>query len=376
MSSGAVFCAGHLRDYRRHIDGFLTHLVEPNNLDVYLSVDRGSSFRERHIEGTNEPDPHDEEAFLKAKLGVHLKFLHWANEDPELEERRHLCQALFLQRGGKPETAWFLDQFVRLSHLVRLCHKATTARYDFLLRFRLDMAVEETLPVQAWLQQHSLQPGDVVIVPDWSHAVKEILMADHQTFSDIACLFPYCYGAYVPQQAFPSWDVPESQLGQFLRHHAYRLYQLRMEFGYRHQPEHNVCWVYSKPKPNFLQRDVLLLTHLPSCMSTEDVARVAQSPGVELHPVTSQLQPEVSQELSTLRELKQRWEGCQNAALNDPSSTYASVSVSSYWFTVILSVVSVILVVTNLWWWHHRQPSQEYHQSRKLSKAVTREREN
>lgn len=374
---GAVFCTGHLRDYRKHLDSFCVNLVEPNDLDVYLSVDRKSSIVDRTLHGPSVSDEHDEEAYLRSKLGTRLKVLHWANEDPGLDEARHLCQSLVQHRTGTPRL-WteFVDQFVRLSYLVRWVERQSSERfssYAYMLRFRIDIHVENLMPLGRMLQPIELQPNQVWVRPDWSHSVKELWVCDPPTFLRIAYNFPYLYGNHVPAdvQSLPNYGVPEYQLGQFLRDGQFQVFQWHLEFGYRDDFVHNTRWVYTATPSNFLKADdPLFLTRFPTSLRMDDLERVEQSPSIEFHPVAAEHQPELFRIAAAAKAkakaeaqaevvAEARAQAAADQAAADAAVVFglsqASSSSSDYVWIILLAVVATLLVATNLLWWRSQR---------------------
>lgn len=345
--TGAIFCVGHLRDYRKHLDSFLTHVVEPNALDVYLSVDRKSSVIDRQTHGMGPSDEHDEEVYLQDKLGSRLKLLHWANEDPALAEARHLSESLVRFRTSSESNVWFVDQFVRLSYLVRLVQRQypeVFSGYDYMVRFRIDVHVENLIPFFQWAQQCDFQPGTVWVRPDYSHAVKELFVCDPATFVRVAYNFPYVYGSYIPDriEGLTNYGVPEYQLGQFLREGRFQLFQLHLAFGYREDTARNLRWVYAAAQPNFLTTtDPVFMTRMPTSLQPDDLELVRNSPGVQFHPAAFQWQPELF---------------LQDSPDSSPDTTDIELTLSDssdYVMIVIVSVLTAVLLATNLLWWRH-----------------------
>lgn len=280
---GAVILSGALRAYRRYIDNFIANFIEPNDLDVYCSFMKGSSYNMRTINYATDTgkDEHDEDAFLREKFGSRLKVLHWASETEFLRrltdfqkfeyasmKQRYNVTELFNQGTGT-------DQFGRVAIVVeqmkQFCEEHQL-QYDYVVRFRIDIDVTSVINIPQLLNAHPFESNRDVYIIRWvSCGVKELFFAPQTTMYDICLNFPHTIGLYAPKRYYDQFSAPEYQLGQFLRVHQYKLYEWNIEYKYVDNEATGERKIVSYPNQNYFTRTPILVTDFPSDMTQRDI---------------------------------------------------------------------------------------------------------
>lgn len=299
---GAVLFTGQLRAYRKYAENLMRNFVELNDLDVFCSFQKHSSYVKRPIEGSEIKDEHDEEAFLTELFKDRLKVLHWVSkihptETNDLEndflrkliDFQHyefqISQELFPDK--QLVNQWFAaDQFGRVAigaqEMKCFCEK-NKIKYDYIVRFRIDVDVTEPIPIVNLMNTYPFESEKDVYIRRWySSAVKELFVTTQASFFDICLNFPHTMFLYRPKKFHPNFNAPEFQLGQFLRDHQYKTYEWRIEYAYVDNEAENERKIVCRPQGGFICRTPIIITQFASDMD-EDELDEAQKTDPNLH---------------------------------------------------------------------------------------------
>lgn len=284
MPKGAVLCiAGLMKAYRATFNSWVKHLVEFNDLDVFLYLEKNTSWVDRD---SRIVDKHDEEAYLRSKLGDRLKVIHWTNDDEALQQKRDEIMELVRMRteGMKhtygqdtvneklvyvPNPRHVVDQYVRLAMAAHhFSQHANFDTYDYVFRFRIDVGVRSPILLN---QLPILGSHHLYIMKNWSHSVREIFVCEPKTFVNVCWLFVHEYATFTPKHFMDSLLIPEIQMGQFLRQHHYRLQSLNLHL------DPTGVFLYCEGEPNFLQPETFELTDFPSDYTAKEMEILCQA---------------------------------------------------------------------------------------------------
>jgi len=240
---GALVCAnGVMKNYRYGFDNFVKNLVEFNDLDVYLFLQKNTSTK---IRGSAEPDIHDEESYLREKLGHRLKMLYWTNEDLDFQEFRNplktmhenrIAQLTAIFKDISPDpylgsNDYVADQYIRLAHACRKFQEyceSNQLKYNYVIRFRVDITVPIPFPCK---NLRPLHQKELYAVDGGGFSIRDALfITTQEDIISIAKNFVYEYGTFKPplRRLNHSWLAPECQLAQFLLSFGYKVYNLRI----------------------------------------------------------------------------------------------------------------------------------------------------
>lgn len=336
MPRFAVLLTGQLRAYRKYIDHFIQNFVEYNDLDVYCSFQPNSSYKQRFIEhpGSEEPDVHDEEAFLREKFGSRLKMLDWVESNHSYLKNLVLFHdyehdKILKKYTEKEPSQWFAaDQFGRLALAVEKASKHDMFyKYDALVRFRIDVDVTSPICIRSL---HSLQPDEVCIVRGYACSVKELFVATPKTFYDICVYFPQTMFLYAPKHYYPNFMAPEFQLAQFLRHHLYQTYEWNIEYRYVDDVKSN-------------ERKI-------ECCSRKEEITDVKTPIILTDFISDMTPMEIVASLRKDAKLDLNIPGNELNKLTIVPSVESSDSYEMTYF-ILWIVFMTLFVVTNIFWW-------------------------
>lgn len=291
---GAVVFSGQLRAYRKYIDNLMKNFVELNDLDVFCSFQKHSSYMKRLIVSHDSEvvDEHDEEEFLKSVFGDRLKLLHWGPEKihptEEAPSDNQYLRNLIKFQNYKYEhfkrkyateqlvNQWFsVDQFGRVAIAAeQFKHWCDTnnMKYDYVVRFRIDVDVIEPISITNLLNSHPFESKDDVYIRRWyASSIKELFVTTPESFYNICTNFPNSMFSYSPKNFHPNFTAPEFQLGQFLREHEYKTYEWRVEYRYVDDEPGNERNIVCAPQPGYICRTPIFITDFLSDMTIDDI---------------------------------------------------------------------------------------------------------
>ena len=296
---GALVCVGHLRNYRQTIDSLLENLVAPNELDVFLFLQRNSSCKVRLNRPGNAAfaiqDPHDEEAYLKERFGPRLVDLQWIDDHPKFDaylqeinaeqtQRRERLSEIFPDIPGIRESVWQVDWWCRLAYAAQL-FESQLANYDWAFRFRIDCAMVEPFNLREMKLSNNME---MRLVRDFSHSAKEIFLCHPTLFCAIVDGFARAYGIFIPGPSRPFRDfmAPEAQFAQFLRYSKVQAVDIGLQYGYKEDPQTNTRVVYCTGNG---MTEKIVLTGFPSDISLSTAMdALKMDKDLHFHPVIGQ----------------------------------------------------------------------------------------
>lgn len=299
---GAVVCAnGIMKNYRYGFDNFVKNFIEYNDLDVYLFLQHNTATK---IRGSDELDIHDEEVYLREKLGDRLKILYWTDEHSEFEDFRKPLSDLHKNRikylteiykNISPDpylgsNDYVADQYIRLAHaglkFGEYCQEYEL-KYDYVIRFRVDITIPIPFPCK---DLRPLQNREFYAVDNGGFSIRDaFFMTTQDDFLIIAQNFIYDYGMYKPplQKLQYSWLAPECQLAQFLLSLDYNVYNLKLVA--EQSPKLDVNTLSWYPMSDFLEPlQKVALIRLSDILKEHDLdVVITPTPSVVIVPSTT-----------------------------------------------------------------------------------------